>query len=178
MSCFTGCDVNSRTAPRWVTGDLMLTVIRTLGGKCYTAMFPGVVLSHSLAAMSLWLRSLEAENQTDGDVFVFKRCRSVFCFHCASLQVKGQSGGCKRCECINLSVAWRPRKREKEDSDHTGLHKTGFSHTMEHVLVPRVFGTRPRAGVYTLTRSFSGYRKYSTRYRAALTEHRWRWHLF
>lgn len=127
MSCFTGCDVNSRTAPRWVTGDLMLTVIRTLGGKCYTAMFPGVVLSHSLAAMSLWLRSLEAENQTDGDVFVFKRCKSVFCvFTARPCRWKVKAVGVKDASALICLLPGGPEREKRRTLTILGCTKQAF----------------------------------------------------
>lgn len=114
MSCFMGCDVNSRTAPRWVTGDLMLTVIRTLSGKCYTIIFPLVVLSLSLAAMSLWLHSLEAENQTDGDVFVFKRCQSVFCvFTARPCRWKVKAVGVKDASALMCRLPGGPAKERR-----------------------------------------------------------------
>lgn len=179
MSCFMGCDVNSRTAPWWVTGDLMLTVFRTLGGKCYAAMFPGVVLSHSLAATSLWLRSLEAENQTDGDVFVFKRCQSVFCvFTARPCRWKVKAVGVKDASALICLLPGGPEREKRRTLTILGCTKQAFLTPRSTCLCLGCSGTRPWAGVYTLTRSFSGYRKYSTRYRAALTEHRWRWHLF
>lgn len=48
--------------------------------KFYTTVFPGMVLSLSLAAMSLRLHPLEAENWApQGKVFLLKRCQTVRC---------------------------------------------------------------------------------------------------
>lgn len=61
-----------------------------------------------------------------------------FCW--ISLQVKGQSRGskCKRCgeacQRVGRFVGRRPGPEKEQESKHIVLHKTGSSHTNEHVL--------------------------------------------
>lgn len=119
-------------------------VIQTPSGKCYTTMFPIAVfvslISHDelVAAFPGSLRLKQMVPQRTRALFL-KVSDLILWFYWISLQVKGRGCECKRCtdacQHVNRSVGRRPRQREEQDSDSIVLHKTGSSHTIEHVFL-------------------------------------------